>query len=233
MKKVLGIGLMAVLLGVNAYIWPALFKSVAAESSKAKTENRAGNKQIAAAGTDFSNQDPTQTKAVFDQLSPKEETVSPASVLTAQETGEKKQTQTAAAPAKAAAKKPAQKASPKKASPKKAAPTPKQATANSQENASENPSATPSDNLAPIYTDDGLYVTDYGSYRSNWVELSDGSLLRKSDGVRAFNLPFEKNPYTGEIKPYVEPMSQAAYQMYQSQQAGFQPSVTTHYSNPR
>ncbi len=227
MKKVLGITLMVALLGLNAYIWPALIKSVSAgtKAAEPKAESRV---QATAAGTDFSNQDPKKTEVAFQQFAARENTAASPQLQSAG-AGEQKQTAQSAA-SKSPAKKATQTATArKKTQPKKQAakktPAPKVQT-------QQQPEASPGYN-APFYTDEGVYVVDYGSQRSNWVELSDGSIMRKSDGVRTFNMPFSKNVYTGEIKPMVEPMSEAGYKMYQSQQAGFQPSVTTHYSNPR
>ncbi|MEJ8545547.1 hypothetical protein [Brevibacillus borstelensis] len=229
MKKVLGITLMVALLGLNAYIWPALIKSVSAGTKAAEPNIGPGPRvQATAAGTDFSNQDPKKAQVAFQPFANKENS---ASSTPAQAAGAGEQKQTAQS---AAAKSPAKKASQtatarKKAQPKKQAakksPAPKEQT-------QQSPASSPDYNT-PFYTDEGIYVVDYGSYQSNWVELSDGSIMRKSDGVRTFNMPFSKNIYTGEITPMVEPMSEAAYKMYQSQQAGFQPPVTTHYSNPR
>ncbi|QQE73651.1 hypothetical protein KDJ56_17375 [Brevibacillus composti] len=231
MKKVLGITLMAALLGLNAYIWPALYKSVSASAKAGEAGTAREKATAAAAGVDFSNQDPQAAQAVFQKWAQSAEKSDAAQRFSAQGSVAQGQHKPAAqAKTAAQAKKPVKKAA-QTASAKKAAQTKKQ-TAGQPANPAATQPAGYSPYGAPAYSDEGVYVVDYGSPNSGWVELSDGTIMRKSDGTRTFNLPYEKNPYTGEIKPFVEPMSEAAYKMYQSQQAGFQPPTITHYSKP-
>ncbi|RAT96803.1 hypothetical protein [Brevibacillus sp. Leaf182] len=205
MKKIVGIALMVALLGFNAYLWPTLIHAV-------KTDGRTDTKKTASlsqkAGTakpamDLANQGP---RAANVSAYPVEKSVAVSASVPApaQKQSEGKPKTKAIATAKTN-------------TPKKKTQKTKTATKPVKKQ-----TARPPVNNVPTYPawdDNGLYVVDDGGPGSSWVRLSDGSLLRKSDGTRTFNMPYDKNPFTGEIKPTVEPMSEAAYKMWKGNQA--------------
>ncbi|TKI56982.1 hypothetical protein E8L90_16760 [Brevibacillus antibioticus] len=206
MKKIVGIASMVALLGFNAYLWPTLIHAV-------KTDGRTDTKTASVsqkAGTsmptmNLANQGPRTPNVSAYPVEKPVAVSAPASAPTsAQKQSEGKPKSKAVAAAKTSIPK-------KKTLKTKTAtkPVKKQTTRPPVKNVP----------TYPAWDDKGLYVVDDGGPGSSWVELSDGSLLRKSDGTRTFNLPYNKNPFTGEIKPTVEPMSEAAYKMWKGNQA--------------
>ncbi|GEC90585.1 hypothetical protein [Brevibacillus brevis] len=204
MKKIIGIALMVALLGFNAYLWPTLIHAVKTDGrTDTKTASVSQKAGTAKPAMDLANQGPRAANASAYPVE-KPEAVSAPAPASAQKQSEGKPKAKAVAAAKTST--PNKKTQKTKTATK---PVKKQTT------------RSPVNNVPtyPAWDDNGLYVVDDGGPGSNWVRLSDGSLLRKSDGTRTFNLPYDKNPFTGEIKPTVEPMSEAAYKMWKGNQA--------------
>ncbi|WP_409177557.1 hypothetical protein [Brevibacillus fortis] len=205
MKKIVGIALMVALLGFNAYLWPTLIHAVKTDGrTDTKTASVSQKAGIQRPAIDLANQGP---RAVNVSAYPVEKPVAVSAPVpaSAQKQSEVKPKTKAVAAAKTN-------------TPKKKTQKTKTATKPVKKQAAR----PPVNNNVPTYPawdDNGLYVVDDGGPGSSWVRLSDGSLLRKSDGTRTFNLPYDKNPFTGEIKPTVEPMSEAAYKMWKGNQA--------------
>ncbi|MDC0763120.1 MULTISPECIES: hypothetical protein [Brevibacillus] len=204
MKKIVGIALMVALLGFNAYLWPTLIHAVKTDGrTDVKTASVSQKAGTAKPAMDLANQGP-RAENVSAYPVEKPVAVSAPVPAPAQKQSEGKPKTKAVAAAKTN-------------TPKKKTQKTKTATKPVKKQ-----TARPPVNKVPTYPawdDNGLYVVDDGGPGSNWVRLSDGSLLRKSDGTRTFNLPYDKNPFTGEIKPTVEPMSEAAYKMWKGNQA--------------
>ncbi|MGG4449358.1 hypothetical protein [Brevibacillus porteri] len=204
MKKIVGIALMAALLGFNAYLWPTLIHAVKTDGrTDAKTASVSQKAGTAKPAMDLANQGP-RAENVSAYPVEKPVAVSAPVPASAQKQSEGKPKTKAVAAAKTN-------------TPKKKTQKTKTATKPVKKQ-----TARPPVHKVPTYPawdDNGLYVVDDGGQGSNWVRLSDGSLLRKSNGTRTFNLPYDKNPFTGEIKPTVEPMSEAAYKMWKGNQA--------------
>ncbi|GED59267.1 hypothetical protein ABER61_25575 [Brevibacillus formosus] len=207
MKKIVGIALMVALLGFNAYLWPTLIHAVKTDGrTDTKTASVSQKAATAKPAMDLANQGP---RAANVSAYPVEKPVAASAPVpaSAQKQSEGKPKTIAVAAAKTS-------------TPKKK--TQKTKTSTKSVKKQKQKTTRPPVNNAPTYPawdDNGLYVVDEGVPGSSWVELSDGSLLRKSDGTRTFNLPYNKNPFTGEIKPTVEPMSEAAYKMWKGNQA--------------
>ncbi|MBW5467784.1 hypothetical protein GPJ61_07930 [Brevibacillus formosus] len=205
MKKIVGIALMVALLGFNAYLWPTLIHAVKTDGqTDTKTASVSQKAGTAKPAMDLANQGP---RAANISAYPVEKLVAvsaPVAASAQKQSEGKPKTKAVAAAKTSTPKKKTQKTKPSSKTVKKQKTT------------------RPPVNKVPTYPawdDNGLYVVDEGGPGSSWVELSDGSLLRKSDGTRTFNLPYNKNPFTGEIKPTVEPMSEAAYKMWKGNQA--------------
>ncbi|MGG4451391.1 hypothetical protein [Brevibacillus porteri] len=201
MKKIVGIALMVALLGFNAYLWPTLIHAVKTDGrTDTKTAFVSQKAGTAMPAMDLANQG---TRAGNVSAYPVEKPVAVSAPVpaSAQKQSEGKPKTKAVAAAKTN-------------TPKKKTKKTKTATKPVKKQTARPPVKT-----YPAWDDNGLYVVDDGGPGSNWVRLSDGSLLRKSDGTRTFNLPYDKNPFTGEIKPTVEPMSEAAYKMWKGNQA--------------
>ncbi|UED73954.1 hypothetical protein [Brevibacillus sp. DP1.3A] len=206
MKKIVGISLMVALLGFNAYLWPTLIHAVKTDGrTDTKTASVSQKAGTAMPAMDLANQGPRNANVSAYPVEKPVAVSAPAPVpASAQKQSEVKPKTKAVAAAKTS-------------TPKKKTQKTKTAT-----KAVKKQTARPPANKVPTYPawdDNGLYVVDDGGPGSSWVRLSDGSLLRKSDGTRTFNMPYDKNPFTGEIKPTVEPMSEAAYKMWKGNQA--------------
>ncbi|NQF16050.1 hypothetical protein HPY31_19315 [Brevibacillus sp. HB1.3] len=206
MKKIVGIASMVALLGFNAYLWPTLIHAVKTDGrTDTKTASVSQKAGTAKPAMDLANQGPRAANVSAYPVEKPVAVSAPAPApASAQKQSEGKPKTKAVAVAKTST--PKKKTQKKKASTK---PVKKQTTRPPVKNVP----------TYPAWDDNGLYVVDDGGPGSGWVELSDGSLMRKSDGTRTFNLPYNKNPFTGEIKPTVEPMSEAAYKMWQGNQA--------------
>lgn len=205
MKKIVGIVLMVALLGFNAYLWPTLIHAVKTDGrTNTKTASVSQKAGTAMPAMDLANQGP---RAANVSAYPVEKPIATSAPTTATApTPQQNDGKPKAVAAAKSSKKPMKNTQKKKSATK---PVKKQ-------------TARPPVNNEPTYPawdDNGLYVVDDGGPGSNWVRLSDGSLMRKSDGTRTFNMPYDKNPFTGEIKPTVEPMSEAAYKMWKGNQA--------------
>ncbi|MBY0085383.1 hypothetical protein HP567_009060 [Brevibacillus sp. M2.1A] len=204
MKKIIGIALMVALLGFNAYLWPTLIHAVKTDGrTDTKTASISQKAGITKRAMDLANQSPRAANVSAYPVE-KPVAVSAPAPASAQKQSEGKPKTKAVATAKTS--------KPKKKT---------QKTKTSTKSVKKQTTRPPVNNVPinPAWDDNGLYVVDDGGPGSSWVELSDGSLLRKSDGTRTFNLPYNKNPFTGEIKPTVEPMSEAAYKMWKGNQA--------------
>ncbi|MFG0215643.1 hypothetical protein ACFU8X_21260 [Brevibacillus porteri] len=206
MKKIVGIALMVALLGFNAYLWPTLIHAVKTDGrTDTKTASVSQKAGTAIPAMDLANQAPRSANV---SAYPVEKPVAVSALAPVPASAQKQSEVKPKAKAVATAK---------TNTPKKKTQKTKTATKPVKKQ-----TARPPVNNVPTYPawdDNGLYVVDDGGPGSNWVRLSDGSLLRKSDGTRTFNLPYDKNPFTGEIKPTVEPMSEAAYKMWKGNQA--------------
>ncbi|MFA4134309.1 MULTISPECIES: hypothetical protein [unclassified Brevibacillus] len=205
MKKIVGIASMVALLGFNAYLWPTLIHAVKTDGrTDTKTASVSQKAGTAKPAMDLANQGPRAANVSAYPVE-KPVAVSAPTPASAQKQSELKPKTKAVAVAKTS--------TPKKKKTQKT----KTSTKPVKKQTTRPPVKTVP--TYPAWDDNGLYVVDDGGPGSSWVELSDGSLMRKSDGTRTFNLPYNKNPFTGEIKPTVEPMSEAAYKMWKGNQA--------------
>ncbi|MGG4442849.1 hypothetical protein [Brevibacillus fortis] len=205
MKKIVGIALMVALLGFNAYLWPTLIHAVKTDGrTDTKTASVSQKAGTAMPAMDLANQG---LRAANVSAYPVEKPVATSAPATTGSTPKQNEgTPKTKAVAAAKSSKPKKNTQKTKTATK---PVKKQTT------------RPPVNNVPtyPAWDANGIYVVDDGGPGSSWVRLSDGSLMRKSDGTRTFNMPYDKNPFTGEIKPTVEPMSEAAYKMWKGDQA--------------